>query len=284
MCQGKPAQNVKVKLYDDDRGIDADDLMGETTTNDKGYFENIYHKCADGLKLCDRKFTIKIKDNYVTKGKKPSKLYDVGRMELEGGFSVKMSSSALSGIRILDFSRVVAAPFASMILSDLGAEVWKIERPGNGDDSRLFTPPEINGQSCYTLGLNRNKKSIAMNLAHPEAKNLARKLATKVDIMIENFKTGYMKKFGLDYSQLQQINPGLIYCSITGFGPDGPYADVPGYDVIAAAVGGLLGITGPKGAHGEPVKTGVAVTDLATGLFAHGAILAALLHRNKTGK
>ncbi|KAL3113561.1 hypothetical protein niasHT_017117 [Heterodera trifolii] len=169
-----------------------------------------------------------------------------------------MTTSALSGIRILDFSRVVAAPFASMILSDLGAEVWKIERPGVGDDSRLFTPPEINGQSCYTLGLNRNKKSIAMNLAHPEAQNLAQKLANKADIVIENFKTGY--------------------------GPQGPCANDPGYDVIAAAVGGFLGITGLKGGDQEPVKAGVAVTDLAIGLYAHGAILAALFHRIKTGK
>ncbi|KAL3119428.1 hypothetical protein niasHT_002516 [Heterodera trifolii] len=193
-------------------------------------------------------------------------------------------SPALSGIRILDFSRVVAAPFASMILGDLGAEVWKIERPGVGDDSRLFTPPEINGQSCYTLGLNRNKKSIAMNLAHPEAQNLAQKLATKADIVIENFKTGYMKNFCLDYPQLAQLNPGLIYCSITGYGPEGPCANDPGYDVIAAAVGGFLGITGLKSGDQEPVKAGVAVTDLATGLYAHGAILAALFHRIKTGK
>ncbi|KAL3069901.1 hypothetical protein niasHS_008281 [Heterodera schachtii] len=158
-----------------------------------------------------------------------------------------------------------------MILSDLGAEVWKIERPGVGDDSRLFTPPEINGQSCYTLGLNRNKKSIAMNLAHPEAQNLAQKLANKADIVIENFKTA-------------QLNPGLIYCSITGYGPEGPCANDPGYDVIAAAVGGFLGITGLKGGDQEPVKAGVAVTDLAIGLYAHGAILAALFHRIKTGK
>ncbi|KAL3092602.1 hypothetical protein niasHS_007811 [Heterodera schachtii] len=152
-----------------------------------------------------------------------------------------------------------------------------------GDDSRLFTPPEINGQSCYTLGLNRNKKSIAMNLAHPEAQNLAQKLATKADIVIENFKTGYMKNFCLDYPQLAQLNPGLIYCSITGYGPEGPCANDPGYDVIAAAVGGFLGITGLKGGDQEPVKAGVAVTDLATGLYAHGAILAAL-SQNQNGK
>ncbi|KAL3070505.1 hypothetical protein niasHT_032295 [Heterodera trifolii] len=123
-----------------------------------------------------------------------------------------------------------------------------------------------------------------MNLAHPEAQNLAQKLATNADIVIENFKTGYMKNFCLDYPQLAQLNPGLIYCSITGYGPEGPCANDPGYDVIVAAVGGFLGITGLKGGDQEPVKAGVAVTDLATGLYAHGAILAALFHRIKTGK
>ncbi|KAF7632436.1 hypothetical protein Mgra_00008131 [Meloidogyne graminicola] len=191
------------------------------------------------------------------------------------------SSFVLSSINIIDFSRVVAAPFASMILGDLGANIWKIERPIIGDESRSFYPPLINGQSCYNISLNRNKKSLAINLANIEGRELAKRLSMRADILIENFKTGYMNKFGLDYNTLKIDNPKLIYCSITGYGPDGPYANDPGYDVIASAVGGLLGITGPKGEnYGKP---GVAVIDLMTGLYAYGAILAALLHREKTG-
>uniref|UniRef100_A0A915LRS3 CoA transferase n=1 Tax=Meloidogyne javanica TaxID=6303 RepID=A0A915LRS3_MELJA len=180
-------------------------------------------------------------------------------------------ASILSHINVIDFSRVVAAPFASMILGDLGAKIWKIERPKIGDESRSFYPPMINGQSCYTLSLNRNKKSVAINLANSEGRELARKLSMRADVLIENFKTGYMKKFELDYENLKRINSRLIYCSISGYGPDGPYSEDPGYDVIAAAIG-------------EPCKPGVAVTDLMTGLYAHGAILAALLHRDKKGE
>ncbi|CAK5014554.1 unnamed protein product [Meloidogyne enterolobii] len=193
-------------------------------------------------------------------------------------------ASILSHINVIDFSRVVAAPFASMILGDLGAKIWKIERPKIGDESRSFYPPMINGQSCYTLSLNRNKKSVTINLANSEGRELAKKLSMRADVLIENFKTGHMKKFGLDYDNLKRINSRLIYCSISGYGPDGPYSEDPGYDVIAAAIGGLLSITGPRTNNSEPCKPGVAVTDLMTGLYAHGAILAALLHRDKTGK
>ncbi|KAE9552188.1 hypothetical protein FO519_004603 [Halicephalobus sp. NKZ332] len=190
-------------------------------------------------------------------------------------------SQALAGIKILDFSRVLAAPLTSMVLGDLGAEIWKIERIGTGDDTRKWIPPTVNEQSCYFLSMNRNKKSIALDLRSKEGQDLARRLAAKSDVVLENFKTGNMAKFGLDYESLRKINEKIIYCSITGYGSKGPYAGDPGYDVIAAAVGGFMKATGPIG--GEPVKAAVAVTDMLTGLYAHGAILASLWNREKTG-
>uniref|UniRef100_A0A914Q2D2 Uncharacterized protein n=1 Tax=Panagrolaimus davidi TaxID=227884 RepID=A0A914Q2D2_9BILA len=155
-----------------------------------------------------------------------------------------LSNRALQNIKILDFSRVVAAPVSSQILGDLGAEVWKIERPGTGDESRSYVPPTINGQSCYFACVNRNKKSIALNLNNEEGQSIARKLAKKSDVLLENFKTGNMKKFGLDYDSLREENGSLIYCSVTGYGSYGPYANDPGYDVILEGVGGFMKNTG----------------------------------------
>ncbi|KAH7706996.1 formyl-coenzyme A transferase [Aphelenchoides avenae] len=175
-----------------------------------------------------------------------------------------------------------------MTLSDLGAEVWTIGHSG-GDEVRKCVPPVVNGQSCYFLCMNRNKKSIALDLSKPQGQQLARGLALKADVLTEDFKTGHMKKFVLDYEAFSAQNPRLIYCSLTGYAPMGPYATDPGYDIIAEAVGGFMRITRPKADLNstetpEPCKAGVAVTDIMAGLYAHGAILASLLQRHKTGQ
>lgn len=175
----------------------------------------------------------------------------------------------------------MAGPFCTQILSDLGADVIKVERPGAGDDSRKFGPPFLKNSkdSVYFTSVNRNKRSVCIDLKR--GKDILYALARKSDIFIENYIPGKLSEYGLGYEDISKVNPALIYCSITGYGPHGPYAKRPGYDVIAASVGGLLHITGSE--NGEPVKVGVAVTDLATGLYAHGAIMAALLQRTKTG-
>nr|CAG4638440.1 EOG090X05UC [Cyclestheria hislopi] len=191
------------------------------------------------------------------------------------------SSSALSGIKILDLTRILAGPFCTMILGDLGANIIKVEHPKQGDDTRSWGPPFVEGHSCYYLSINRNKKSICIDLKKEEGQHIVQELATQSDIVVENYLPGKLDKFGLGYNQLKQLNSRLIYCSLTGYGPDGPYASRPGYDVIAASTGGLLHATGT--ANGEPCRPGVALTDLSTGLYAHGAILAALYHREKTG-
>ncbi|KAJ8934944.1 hypothetical protein NQ314_013103 [Rhamnusium bicolor] len=193
-------------------------------------------------------------------------------------------NSPLNGVRILDLTRIVAGPYCTMILSDLGAEVLKIERPGTGDEARKWGPPFISNtvESCYFVALNRNKKSICIDLKSSEGRDILYELAKKSDVLVENYVPGKLDELGLGYADLKNIAPHLIYCSITGYGTEGPYKNKPGYDVIAASVGGLLHITGPKG--GEPVKVGVAVTDLATGLYAHGAIMAALIKRGRTGQ
>lgn len=197
-----------------------------------------------------------------------------------------MQEGALSGIRVLDLSRVLAGPWASQILGDLGAEIIKVEQPGKGDDTRSWGPPFfVDGDAsvaAYYLGCNRNKRSIALDIANPKGADIARKLSAKSDIVIENFKVDGLKKYGLDYKSLSAINPGLIYCSITGFGQTGPYAERGGYDFLIQAMGGLMSITGPAG--GEPTKVGVAVSDLFTGLYATIAIQAALRHRENTGE
>ena len=198
----------------------------------------------------------------------------------------------LAGIRVLDLSRVLAGPWASQILGDLGADVVKVERPGSGDDTRAWGPPylqDADGQptreSAYFLCTNRNKRSITVDMASPEGQQQLQQLAAKADIVLENFKTGGLQQYGLDYASLNAINPRLIYCSITGFGQSGPYASRPGYDFLIQAMGGLMSITGvPDDEAGAgPQKVGVALTDILTGLYATIGILAALQERNRSG-
>ena len=198
----------------------------------------------------------------------------------------------LAGVRVLDLSRVLAGPWATQMLADLGAEVIKIERPGAGDDTRAWGPPFTTrtdgtpGDAAYFLCANRGKKSVTLDIAQPEGAEIARRLAETCDVVVENFKTGGLKKYGLDFASLSAINPRLVYCSITGFGQDGPYASRAGYDYMIQAMGGLMSVTGqPDGSPGaEPMKVGVAVTDLFTGMYASNAILAALLHARATGE
>ena len=198
----------------------------------------------------------------------------------------------LSGVCVLDLSRVLAGPWATQTLADLGAEVIKIERPGAGDDTRAWGPPFTTttdgskGDAAYFMCANRGKKSVALDIATPEGAEAVRKLAATCDVVVENFKTGGLTKYGLDYANLSAINPRLVYCSITGFGQDGPDAHRAGYDYMIQAMGGLMSITGqPDGIPGaEPMKVGVAVVDLFTGLYASNAILAALMHARATGE
>ncbi|MED6239615.1 hypothetical protein ATANTOWER_008679, partial [Ataeniobius toweri] len=188
----------------------------------------------------------------------------------------------LEGVRVLDLTRVLAGPFATMILGDLGAEVIKVERPGGGDDTRAWGPPFVSSESVYFLSINRNKKSIAVDLKHLRGAEIIQQLAGVCDVLVENFLPGKLPQMGLGYAELSRVNPRLIYCSISGYGQTGPQAQSPGYDSIASGVSGMMHITGPE--DGEPVRPGVAMTDLATGLYAHGAIMAALLQRLKTGR
>ena len=194
---------------------------------------------------------------------------------------VEKKGRLLEGIRVLDLSRIIAGPFCSQILGDMGAEVIKVEQPGVGDDSRSWGPPFKNGESVYFFCINRNKKSITVDMKDPRGKAIIRELAKRSDVLLENFKPGTLAKLGLDWEDLRQENPRLIFCSISGFGPTGPSAERGGYDVIVQAVGGLMGITGDP--NGPPVKVGVAMTDICTALYAHGAILAALYARDRTG-
>lgn len=193
-----------------------------------------------------------------------------------------MSEGALNGIRVLDCSRILAGPYCTMMLGDLGAEVIKIEQPGLGDGSRQWGPPWVEEESAYFLSVNRNKKSLTLNLKHPEGLKIFKRLAAKSDILVENFLPGTMAKFGLDYESLSPGNPGLIYCSITGYGQYGPYKDHPGFDFMIQAQGGIMSITGP--ADGSPFKVGVAIVDITAGLYANSAILAALYDREQTGR
>lgn len=186
----------------------------------------------------------------------------------------------LDGVRVLDLTRVLAGPFATMILGDLGAEVIKVEKPGAGDDTRAWGPPFVGAESVYFLSVNRNKKSIAVDMKHSDGARVVRELARVSDILVENFLPGKLSELGLGPDQLRADHPGLIYCSISGYGQSGPSSLLPGYDSILSGVSGMMHITGPEG--GGPVRPGVAMTDLATGLYAHGAIMAALLHRQRT--
>ncbi|MBX2830191.1 MAG: CoA transferase [Rhodospirillales bacterium] len=200
---------------------------------------------------------------------------------------------ALSGLRVLDLSRVLAGPWASQTLADMGAEVIKIERPGAGDDTRGWGPPYARdaagndtSEAAYYLAANRGKKSLTIDITKPEGQDVVRQLVAHCDIVLENFKVGGLAKYGLDYASLSSINPKIIYCSITGFGQDGPYKDRPGYDFMIQAMGGLMSVTGaPDHVHGgQPMKVGVAVADIFTGLYATVGILAALRHRDATGE
>lgn len=190
--------------------------------------------------------------------------------------------ACLEGIRILDLSRVLAGPFCTQLLGDLGAEVIKIEQPGKGDDTRQWGPPWFHGESAYYLSCNRNKKSVTVNLQTEAGRDLIRQMASHSDVLVENFKVGAMEKWGLGYAALRELNPRLIYCAITGYGQIGPLASRPGYDFIIQAQGGIMSLTGE--AEGEPSKVGVAIADIVTGLYAHSAILAALFHRQHTGE
>ena len=198
--------------------------------------------------------------------------------------------AALAGIRVLDLSRVLAGPWSTQILADLGADVVKVEVPGRGDDTRAWGPPFLKGAngedeigtSAYYLAANRNKRSIAVDFASPEGAALLRQLATKADIVIENFKVGGLKKYGLDWESLRAVKPNLVYCSVTGFGQTGPYASRGGYDFVAQGMGGFMAITGEEG--GQPLRAGVAMADVTTGLYATISILAALRHAERTGE
>jgi len=198
----------------------------------------------------------------------------------------------LAGLRIFDLTRILAGPTCTQILGDLGADVIKIERAGAGDDTRKWGPPFLKDkdgndthESAYYLSANRNKRSVTLDLAKPEGQRLARQLIAKCDVLIENFKSGDLARFGLGYDQLKAEFPRLVYCSITGFGQTGPYAPRAGYDYLAQGMGGIMSLTGqPESVPGsEPVKVGIAVADITTGLYAAISILAALRHRDATG-
>ncbi|MDR6889513.1 MULTISPECIES: CaiB/BaiF CoA transferase family protein [Variovorax] len=201
--------------------------------------------------------------------------------------------AALDGIKVLDLSRVLAGPWCTQILADLGADVIKIERPGVGDDTRTWGPPFIkdaNGndtdQASYFTACNRNKRSVTVDMATPDGQALLKQMAAQADIVVENFKTGGLEQYGLDHKSLRAANPRLIYCSVTGFGHDGPYAERAGYDLMIQAMTGMMSITGrPDGEPGGgPLRVGVALTDLFTGVYASTAILAALQVRDRTGE
>ncbi|MCC6718642.1 MAG: CoA transferase [Acetobacteraceae bacterium] len=196
----------------------------------------------------------------------------------------KDAHGPLKGLRVLDLTRVLAGPTCTQMLGDLGAEVIKIERPGSGDDTRGFAPPVMPGteESAYFIGVNRNKRSVTLDIATPEGQAIVRRLLEDTDILVENFKVGALAKYGLGYEELHAEFPGLIYCSITGFGQTGPYAPRPGYDSLIQGMGGVMSLTGEPG--GLPQKVGVPVADLFAGLYGCIGILAALRHREKTGQ
>ncbi len=200
---------------------------------------------------------------------------------------------ALAGLKVLDLSRVLAGPWAAQVLGDLGADVIKVERPDGGDETRAWGPPYLKdgegrdtSEAAYYLSANRNKRSITVDITRAEGQEIVRRLAAQSDVLLENFKVGGLRKYGLDYESLKALNPAIIYCSITGFGQAGPYAPRAGYDFLIQGMGGLMSVTGRKdGEPGEgPQKVGVALTDILTGLYSVIGILAALQHRNATGE
>ncbi len=203
------------------------------------------------------------------------------------------SPAALDHLRVLDLTRVLAGPWCTQLLADLGAEVIKVERPGSGDDTRAWGPPYLTdaqgndtSEAAYYLAANRGKRSVTIDIATERGQQLLRALAAKCDVVVENYKVGQLAKYGLDYAALSASNPRLVYCSITGFGQDGPYRDRAGYDFIIQGMGGFMSITGERDdlPGGGPQKAGVAVSDLMTGMYASVAILAAVAQRDKTGR
>jgi crotonobetainyl-CoA:carnitine CoA-transferase CaiB-like acyl-CoA transferase len=190
-------------------------------------------------------------------------------------------SGPLEGLLVADFSRVLAGPFATMLLGDLGADVVKVEHPTGGDETRGWGPPWYGDHSTYYLAVNRNKRSVALDLKTDAGRRAARALATRADVLVENFKAGAAERLGLPFEEVARDNPGLVWCSISGFGR-GPGAELPGYDFLVQAMSGLMSITGP--ARGEPTKVGVALVDVLTGLYAFGGVLAALVERDRTGR
>jgi CoA:oxalate CoA-transferase len=189
---------------------------------------------------------------------------------------------ALEGIRVLDLSRALAGPYCTMMLGDMGAEIIKLEIPGTGDEARHYGPPFQEGESSYFLSVNRNKLSITLNLKDPRGKEIFRELAKKSDVLVENFRPGTMEELGLGYDSLKGLNPKLIYCAITGFGPKGPDSQRPGYDLIAQGMGGIMSVTGPIG--GPPYRVGIAQADITAGMFAAYGIMVALFHRERSGQ
>ncbi|MFJ9088869.1 CaiB/BaiF CoA transferase family protein [Streptomyces sp. NPDC102384] len=193
----------------------------------------------------------------------------------------QVAQGALSGLVVADFGRVLAAPYLTMLLADLGAEVIKVERPGAGDETRSWGPPFADGEATYFLGVNRNKRSVALDLTEESGREAARAIAARADVLVENFRPGTMDRLGLGYEELRELNPGLVYCSVTGFGT-AEGAALPGYDLLVQAMGGLMSVTGEPG--GQGTKAGVALVDVITGMHAGLGVMAALRHRDATGE
>jgi len=190
-------------------------------------------------------------------------------------------AKALEGIKVVDLTRALAGPYCTMMLSDMGAEIIKVEIPGRGDDSRSWGPPFVGGESVYFMSVNRNKKSLTLNLKSEKSTEIMHKLIKKSDVLVENFRPGTMEKLSLDYDRVKGINPQIIFCSISGFGQDGPYRMLPGFDQVLQGMGGLMSITGEPG--GPPVKVGIAIANISGGMFAAFGIVTALFKREKTG-
>ena len=203
------------------------------------------------------------------------------------------NKTALGHIRVLDLTRVLAGPWCAQNLADLGADVIKVERPGAGDDTRSWGPPYLKDgagrdttEAAYYLAANRGKRSITLDISSPEGQQIVRELVRHCDVVLENYKVGQLKKYGLDYESLRAVKPDLIFCSVTGFGQDGPYSHRPGYDFIIQGMGGFMSVTGERDdlPGGGPQKAGVAISDLMTGMYATIAVMAALTHRDRTGE
>ncbi|MFN0074459.1 MAG: CaiB/BaiF CoA transferase family protein [Chloroflexota bacterium] len=190
-------------------------------------------------------------------------------------------SGLLGRVEVIDLTRALAGPYCTVMLGDMGAEVIKVEQPGSGDESRGWGPPFIEGESSYFMTINRNKRSMTLNLKHEEGQEILRKLVRRADVLVENFRPGTMERLGLDYSAARDLNPGIVYCSISGFGQDGPRSHLPAYDQILQGMGGIMSLTGPV--DGPPSKLGIPIGDIAAGMFAAFAISSALFERERTG-